>query len=59
MKLRTDDLCPSLGCDNRLGGAETAAMRGEARRGGAAGARLAGGRAARRVGGRQVAGEGW
>ena len=33
MKMITDDFPPSPGCDNRLGGSETAAVReGEARR---------------------------
>ena len=50
----TDDFPPSPGCDNRLGGSGTAAVR-EGRPGG----RLAGGRKARLVGGRQVASEGW
>ena len=57
--MRTDDLRPSTGCDNRLGAAETAAMRGEGARRAAGARRLAGGRAAGQVGGRQVAGEGW
>ena len=54
VRLRTDDLWPNAGCDNRLGGGETAAMRGrgEARReGGGRGQEAGGGKGGQASGG--------